>query len=554
MKHFLYILIMIPLLFANCSTGSVSVENLGKIAEMIQKEPKKALDSLQKINSVQLKGEHSRALYALLYSQAKDKNWIDETDDSLISTAVNYFERSNDAYCKFLSYFYWGRVNQNAGNLAKSIVAFTKAEDMVGQIEDNYSVGLLYANMGLIYQDIYDFQKSLDAFHRACNHYMLAGKLSHAMYAKLNIGNMLLSTKQFEDAEICLREVMEWAYKNKDYITAQDSFYLLANLYEQTNDENAIKGLFASEYFKICKESFKSLQYQAYVYALERRFGKAHECIEKAWSKPLAEKDSVILYRREYSVYKLEGDYKKALGKHEKVLVNLDTDVRRKLQYPVLTMQKDYYKDEARYNALLLEKNREKQFVVAVAAIVVFVLGFALYVRRIRVKQKRMEGYMDKIQDLERLLLSVNADKDNIETEMSEKVYGLFQTQFNLIDKLSTTYYETHGSQKDKDAIYKQVTNEIEKLSVNKKYLSDLEDIVNRHMNGIMQKTREAMPQLSEMDFRLLCYIYAGFSAKAISIFTNNSTGNIYMKKSRIKERVSMSDSQYKHIILKYLG
>lgn len=91
------------------------------------------------------------ARFALLYSQAKDKNWIDETDDSLINVAVNYFEHSSDSYYKFLSFYYLGRVNQNAGNLSKAIVAFTKAEDLVGEVHDNYSIGLLYANLGILF-------------------------------------------------------------------------------------------------------------------------------------------------------------------------------------------------------------------------------------------------------------------------------------------------------------------------------------------------------------------------------------------------------------------
>ena len=69
-----------------------------------------------------------------------------------------------------------------------------------------------------------------------------------------------------------------------------------------------------------------------------------------------------------------------------------------------------------------------------------------------------------------------------------------------------------------------------------------------------MQKTRKAMPHLPEMDMRLLLFMYAGFSAKAISVFTNNSTGNIYMKKSRLKENIQKSSSEYKESILYYLG
>ena len=144
-------------------------------------------------------------------------------------------------------------------------------------------------------------------------------------------------------------------------------------------------------------------------------------------------------------------------------------------------------------------------------------------------------------------------DKDSVAMEMTEKISDLFITQFDLIDKLSTTYYETHGFNRDKDAIYKQVTKEIEKLSTDKKYLAQLEEIVNNHMDGVMKKTRNAVPQLSEIDFRMLCYMYAGFSAKAISIFTNNSTGSIYMKKSRFKDKISSSGSCDIETILKHL-
>jgi hypothetical protein len=55
------------------------------------------------------------------------------------------------------------------------------------------------------------------------------------------------------------------------------------------------------------------------------------------------------------------------------------------------------------------------------------------------------------------------------------------------------------------------------------------------------------------MDFRLVCYCIAGFSAKAISVFTGNSTGNIYMKKSRLKAKINASDIAQKEIITKAL-
>lgn len=68
-----------------------------------------------------------------------------------------------------------------------------------------------------------------------------------------------------------------------------------------------------------------------------------------------------------------------------------------------------------------------------------------------------------------------------------------------------------------------------------------------------MAVLREEFPEFSEMDFRLICYSIAGFSAKAISVFTGNSTGNIYMKKSRLKAKINASDIAQKETIIKAL-
>ena len=554
MKRLRYILILLPVLLASCSNDLITVNDLQDISELMLDNPKKVLDTLSGVKVEQLKDKEAVALYALLYSQAKDKNWIDETNDSLITVAVDYYEQSDDSYHEFLSYFYWGRVNQNYGNLAKAIVAFTKAEDMVEQINDDYSIGLLYANLGLLYQKLYDYPKSLNAFRNAHNHYNNANKQHHAMYAKFNIGNILLDTKQFSEAENYLEEVIEWAYKNNEYNSVYDAFIALADLYEQTAEHDSLKQMFNRKYYSVCRKSAGLLQARAYVNALDKRWEQADKDIQKAWSMAKTGKDSSLLFYREYTINKLRGKSDKALYNHEQVLFHLDTDVRGQLEQPILTMQKDYYKDAAKYRALQLKQSKEKLIIISIASIIIIVLMSILLVYRIYAKQKRIEAYMDKIQNLETSLLTEKAAGNIVAEEMTGKVSDLFMAQFNLIDRLSTTYYEMRGSNKDKDAIYRQVTSEIEKLSGNKKYLMQLEEIVNTYLDNVMQKTRDTVPKLGEMDYRMLCYIYAGFSAKAISIFTNNSTGNIYMKKKRLKEKISCSDSSEKEIILRYLN
>ena len=173
-----------------------------------------------------------------------------------------------------------------------------------------------------------------------------------------------------------------------------------------------------------------------------------------------------------------------------------------------------------------------------------------MYVRyKIATKNSEISRYMEAMQNLEQSLFAKNIATDS----MTEQINHLFESQFTLIDKLSNIYYETHGTKRDKEAIYTQVRGEIEKLQTNKRYIQQLEDIVNKHKGNVMHLLRESMPEFSEMDYRLLCFLYAGFSAKAISVFTGDSIGNIYMRKSRLKSKIAASETNNKEVILRYL-
>ena len=65
-----------------------------------------------------------------------------------------------------------------------------------------------------------------------------------------------------------------------------------------------------------------------------------------------------------------------------------------------------------------------------------------------------------------------------------------------------------------------------------------------------MYLIRESLPNLTEMEYRLLCYLCVGFSAKAISIFTGDSTNNIYVKKYRLKTDIMKLDEDTRDLIL----
>ena len=73
----------------SCSDRN-TLSQLESVASYIKDAPARALDELDSLHLAGISGREANAKYALLYSMALDKNYIDKTNDSLINIAVDW--------------------------------------------------------------------------------------------------------------------------------------------------------------------------------------------------------------------------------------------------------------------------------------------------------------------------------------------------------------------------------------------------------------------------------------------------------------------------------
>lgn len=76
---------------SSCSSPSVKNQLLLCADSLMETYPDSALSILESITYPQKMPRADRALYALLLTQARHKNYIALEDDSLIKTAVDYY-------------------------------------------------------------------------------------------------------------------------------------------------------------------------------------------------------------------------------------------------------------------------------------------------------------------------------------------------------------------------------------------------------------------------------------------------------------------------------
>ena len=200
-KQTLYtITVLLLLCITACQKQSFMADKLHRAEALMNEHPDSALNLLKGIAQPELKTQEHRARYALLYSQALDKNYIDKTNDSLINIAVDYYKDRDDVRAKFLSYYYQGRIYTNANNPTQATLAYMEAEQLVDELGDDYAAGLLYKQIGLVYDSYYDFPKSLQAYQQAIEHFTKANKPIHKIQAKLTLSTVYRNLNEKENS------------------------------------------------------------------------------------------------------------------------------------------------------------------------------------------------------------------------------------------------------------------------------------------------------------------------------------------------------------------
>ena len=553
-------ILIVTLSAISCGNIRDAHNTLNDIETFINERPDSALTILNSFDTSLLCRKSIWAHHSLLHAQAKDKCYIDETNDSLMTQVVNYYEDKRDKEKLFKAYYYLGRIQYNAGDYATSMLSYTKAEQLIDEIDDDFIKGLLYAQLGMLNQMYYDYTSSMDAYESAQTFYKNAGEIVHQYYIKLNIGQLYQELKQYGMSEKLLCEVMYWAYDNNYDLLCQEALEFLTTLYDETSQTDKSNTLLNSQYIDICSTSLPIIQTQALSLAKNNDLSSI-DLIDKCNLLIQYTEDTISNNYYRYRIYKELGYYKNALDNYEQMIHLQDSTTFSALQLPLQEVKNNYLQAENRYMQLKVKMHKtQKYFVILILCISICCI--TLYFRRkIQKKHTEMLGYIEVATDLEKTLMEkcqevedIYNSLDAIDSELKTSegyISEMFYKQYELLNKLTSTYYETHVCNKDMEAIYKQVSLEIERLSSDKKSIRQLENFVNRYKGNIMTTIRTHLPNLHDMDYRLLCYLCAGFSAKAISIFTGDSTNNIYVKKSRIKDIiVELKDEIVKQEIL----
>lgn len=169
------LMFVLALLFQSCSEPKAVGDLLQKAEAYMEEQPEYSLEMLEAVNKDDLTTRKVQAKYALLYSMALDKNYIDIADDSIIAPAVNYYKNHGSADERLKAYYYWGRVAMNAGEYEDAISRFIVAEKYSKNVSDKIALGRLYKAQTSVYQYCYDTDAMIEAAGKTADLYLSLG-------------------------------------------------------------------------------------------------------------------------------------------------------------------------------------------------------------------------------------------------------------------------------------------------------------------------------------------------------------------------------------------
>ena len=186
-----FILLVLCIFWGSCCTQRTKNYPLfmQEAVKCMDARPDRALELLKYLeDSLPYFPEETQMYYHLLCIQAKDKQYITHTSDSLINRIVEFYERRDDADKKMMAYYYQGSVYRDMNDAPRALKAYQQAVDI--STPDNELLPKVYSQMGNLfaYQGLY--YESIEVNRKQMDFYIKQGKSNKISYALRDIGRM----------------------------------------------------------------------------------------------------------------------------------------------------------------------------------------------------------------------------------------------------------------------------------------------------------------------------------------------------------------------------
>ena len=535
MKRLIIIFTLVLSLVA-CNRHSEHWATITAMESIIEERPDSVLNVLQDIDTDELVGDEERAKYALLLSMALDKNVIDKTDFEVLQPAIDYYEDNGSATDKLRTYYYQGRIYQNAGNDALAMEAFVKAISKGGKSKDLQTMAKIYYNQSKIYNSLYEWDNSIEYLKKAATLYKDSGLYHYYIDCLILIINGYTLKGDYKSASSYIEQCMQISETmNEGALSLYYSVYLTYLI--KCGSEYEINHLI-NEYINTIPNSHIDWLTITSAYIEIGKYNKALQTISQYRNDSDANQE--IKYKALISiVYERLGRYEESLRAYKEYMVISDSTT-------LAVMQQDTKFVEERHNLEMSkaqETDAKNKRTIAVLACVVALIGSILMLmiirRRLQITRAKNRELEVEKQRYEQLYADAVAERDALtkmveDSSVRDEAKAVIKARLDVLNKV----------------IISQITGS---TSANKKAYEELESLL-ADKESFIESTRLTIegnnPEfitslkqrgLTDEEINICCLYAIGLKGKDIKAYTNQSRH--YNQSADIRHKLGLTES-----------
>ena len=574
MKHLTCILLLIIISFSACRQDITYPSAMLQAEALMNIRPDSALILLESIeDTLTTLPEEARMYHQLLTIQAKDKQYITHTDDSLINRIVSFYENYGNNDRLMMAYFYQGSTYRDMNDAPRALKAFQQAVDL--NVPNFDLLAKAYNQMGnlFMYQGLHD--EVIRVNRKAIEAYLTLGKRNKISYAQRDIARMYDVKNMPDSALFYYKKACNTALTDGDSARYYGILGELGGYYYEIGNVNKAKQLLKSI------ESLPYIQNKTHIYTI---LGHIYEGLDK--------QDSAFYYywntlgkgdlRNEYTslreLYYIEENkknYAQATQYINKALILKDsidtiTQTEAIAQINALYSYQHTQTEISRLN--LIKERQEKQFLILLLFLLVLILcAVAFYFVQKTKKQKELDTFkrlkamaetnyatsLEVIHQNEEIINVLNEqlhiallEKDQLKAEQLQVQQRKLQTHNEEVALLRKEK-ELRITALHRTSIYKEFKKAATDENIN--LYSDksqhkweiLEEAIDKAYPNFMERLNMICPNLSAIDTKVCMLTKIGLSPVSIAKVLNYSRQGITNIRSRIHKRIQKIGGKY---------
>jgi len=216
---------------SSCSSPSVKNPLLLCADSLMETYPDSALSILESITYPQKMPRADRALYALLLTQARHKNYIALEDDSLIKTAVDYYGDKKKSLRAAKAHYYWGAIYSEKGYASFAVEEYLTAIRLMPV--RNEFLAMIYDNLAECYEEDRLYNVAIENYRAA--YQILKGK-DEQTYPMRGIARVFLLQNEKDSALYYYQQALDCALADQDSSLIGALYHDLAMVYSEKKD------------------------------------------------------------------------------------------------------------------------------------------------------------------------------------------------------------------------------------------------------------------------------------------------------------------------------